>query len=384
MANAGARPPPTRELTKLREPATSARTMRSQRADTVQFRYASRMDSLVDTADSADPAPPPSAGATGRNDVIDALKYFAIALVILTHVLRLRAEFIELSPELLRTIVSFNLPLFTFLSGWVLWGREGKSPVRFMRGKVLGLLVPYFAWIAVEMPLRHVRPSGYLARLWEAALTPMAGMQMWFLWALFCMFAVFTVGRLVSRSDWWTAALALGVGSIALFIPGGANGLNRVVWLYPYLALGYLIARHRASAAPVRRAGDRCRSHGVRGPERDWERARCRCSSPPGSPARLPPAASSGSCRPTATRALAPLGRRTLGVYGAQMVVFRFLIVGQGWPGALASWAIVLAASTAVAFALERFAVTRAVFLGQWPRKVAEANRRRGARVVSA
>jgi fucose 4-O-acetylase-like acetyltransferase len=69
------------------------------------------------------------------------------------------------------------------------------------------------------------------------------------------------------------------------------------------------------------------------------------------------------------SRTLAPLGRRTLGIYGWQMVVFPFLVVGQGWSGAVASWAIVLAVSTALAFVLDRFVVTRAVFLGQWPRK---------------
>jgi len=338
-------------------------------ASTRRFRYAVRMDSM-DTSASVEPTiePPTQAASSGRSDVVDALKYFAIALVILTHVLRLRAEFIHLSPGLLRTIVSFNLPLFTFLSGWVLWGREGKSPVRFMRGKVLGLLVPYFAWIAVEMPLRHVQPPGYLARLWEAALTPMAGMQMWFLWALFWVFAVFTAGRLISRSDLWTAALALGVGSIALFIPGGANGLNRVVWLYPYLALGYLAAKHRTSLrrfdvpatgvatlafAVLSLVGARTLpaqfAAGVAGTVAACGIFRLMPAGPP--------------------RSIAPLGRRTLGVYGAQMVVFPFLIVGQGWPGALASWAIVLAVSTAAAFALDRFTVTRAVFLGQWPRK---------------
>jgi fucose 4-O-acetylase-like acetyltransferase len=311
---------------------------------------------------------PAAVAPARRNDVIDALKYFAIALVILTHVLRLRREFIHLSPDLLRIIVSFNLPLFAFLSGWVLAGREGRHPLLFMRGKFLGLLVPYLAWIAVEMPLRHVPPSGYLARLGNALLNPMFGMQMWFLWALFWMFAIFTAGRVVSQSDWWTLALAVAVGSIALFIPGGANGLNRIAWLYPYLILGYLVSKRRATlrrfdawataaALPLFAAvsvfGSRVLplqlAAGVAGTV-------AACGIFRFMPAQVP-------------RALAPLGRRTLGIYGAQMVVFPFLIVGRGWAGAIASWAIVLAASTVVALVLDRFTFTRAVFLGQWPRK---------------
>ena len=304
-----------------------------------------------------------------RNDLIDALKFFAIALVILTHVLRLRGEFVHLSPGLVNAIVLFNLPLFTFLSGWVLFGREGSHPVRFLRGKALGLLVPYFAWISIEMPLRHVVPSGYLARLVHALLDPMAGMQMWYLWALFCMFGVFTLARLVSQADWWTASVGAAVGCIALFIPGGASGLDRITWLYPYLVFGYLAARHRgrlrrydtfvAIAAVIVFA--------VLGLH----------------PSRFLPlqfaAGVAGTVASCALFALVPrdalslpaaFGRRSLGIYGSQMVVLPFLIVGLGWPGAIATWIVVLGASTAIALVLDRFTPTRAVFLGQWPRKL--------------
>jgi len=305
---------------------------------------------------------------SGRNDLIDALKFFAIALVILTHVLRLRGEFIHLSPGLLRVIVSFNLPLFTFLSGWVLAGREGTHPVRFLRGKAMALLVPYFAWIAVEMPLRHVQPSGYLARLYHAALDPMAGMQMWYLWALFVMFVVFTLSRIVSRSEWWTAAVALAVGSIALFIPGGASGIDRVTWLYPYLILGYLCSIHR----PALRRFDRLAT----------AVALVAFAALSAAPSALLPfkfatgvAGTVAACGlfgllpRTALAWPAKAGRLSLGIYGWQMVVFPFLIVGLGWPGAVSSWFIVLAVATGLSFVLNRFVPTRAVFLGQWPRK---------------
>ena len=333
--------------------------------------YAGRMHQRRDTEsrtgapETTDVAP---VRPSGRNDLIDALKFFAIALVILTHVLRLRGEFVHLSPGLLRVIVSFNLPLFTVLSGWVLAGREGTHPVRFLRGKAMGLLVPYFAWIAVEMPLRHVVPSGYAARLYHALLDPMSGMQMWYLWALFWMFAVFTAGRLVSRSDWWTATLAVAVGCVALFIPGGASGVDRVVWLYPYLVVGYLAARHRVRL----RRFDRVATAG----------SVAAFAVLSAYPTRLLPlqfatgvAGTVAACGlfqlvPRGALAWPALaGRRSLGIYGSQMVVLPFLIVGLGWPGAIASWAIVLGVSSALAFALDRLVWTRAVFLGQWPRR---------------
>ena len=145
------------------------------------------------------------------------------------------------------------------------------------------------------------------------------------------------------------------MGCVALFIPGGANGLNRIAWLYPYLVLGYLVSKRRAQ---LRRFD---------GPVTVVSALAFGALS--AANARILPAqfatgtagavAACGIFRflpAAASRVLAPLGRRTLGIYGAQMVVFPFLVVGQGWAGAFASWAIVLAVSTAVALLLDRFA----------------------------
>ena len=63
------------------------------------------------------------------------------------------------------------------------------------------------------------------------------------------------------------------------------------------------------------------------------------------------------------------VGQKTLGVYGAQMMVLPFVMVGSGWIGAIASEITVMATSTAIAWALGLNTVTRALFLGQWPKK---------------
>jgi cyanate permease len=85
-------------------------------------------------------------------------------------------------------------------------------------------------------------------------------------------------------------------------------------------------------------------------------------------------------------RALMPqawLGQRSMGVYGGQMVLLPFLIVGAGWgpelrlpyltlgagwAGALASWALVLGAVALLTWVLERIPPLTWVFLGQWPK----------------
>ena len=62
-------------------------------------------------------------------------------------------------------------------------------------------------------------------------------------------------------------------------------------------------------------------------------------------------------------------GQKTLGIYGAQMLVLPYVMVGEGWAGAIASEITVMASATTIAWALSLSQVTRAVFLGQWPRK---------------
>lgn len=318
---------------------------------------------------SAEATAVPSAktvAASERDLKVDALKCLAILLVIATHILSLRREFQQVAPSLVTWIVAFDMPLFAALSGWVLAGREGDHPGRFLRRKVLTLYVPYFAWIAVEAPLRRVTVAGVPFRLWQALVSPHAGMQMWFLAVLFWMFVVFTLTRLVSRSDIWTGAVALAVGAVGLFPRLTIMGVDKIAWLYPFFVLGYLLARNRGELHKLVSVG--------------WAAAAAMAAL-----AVLGHAALAGSylaalalsgavaavyfVLPHAILAAqAWLGRRTLGVYGAQMVVLPFLIVGSGWIGAISSWTLVAVAATLVAFALEHVPVARAVFLARWPR----------------
>jgi len=315
----------------------------------------------------ASAAPTAAPRPAGRNDLIDALKLYAMGLVVLTHVLGLRPEFRDLSPRTVDIMVTFNMPLFTFLSGYVLFGREGAGPVRFIRGKVLALLVPYLAWILVELPIRHYPPSAWLPRLGQALIDPHAGMQMWFLWLLFWLFVIFTAVRLVSKDDRWLGVGAVAMGATLLLGTTTTFGLDKIMWLYPFFILGYLVAKHREKLKRL----DLWFAIGslVAFPALlVW--------APPGVGVRFATAlagmgASWAIFRPLPPRILAPLGfvgQKTLGLYGWQMVVLPFLIVGTGWLGAAVSWTLVMVVATLLTLVLERTVFTRAVFLGQWPR----------------
>lgn len=304
-----------------------------------------------------------------RNRRIDALKFLAIAMVVLQHVLNLRWEFKGLAPWLVEAMMAFNMPLFIFMSGYVLLGREGRSPVHFLRGKALAILVPYFAWILVGLPLRGIPVTDWPARLARAAIDPSAGLQMWFLYVLFISFLVFAVVRALSRgSHMALAASGIVVAVLPLLPIAHTNLANRLAWLYPFLIAGYLVAARRRRlqgwdiliaiagliAFPVLFAAgidgvlDRF-AIGLAGIAGSW-----------------------GVMRLQPDRVIAPLawgGERTLGMYGGQMVLMPFLVTGSGWLGAIATWLLVVFGALGLTVLLERTAVTRALFLGRWLRR---------------
>lgn len=307
-----------------------------------------------------------------RNELVDALKAFAIALVVLQHLLNLRPEFKTLpgAPQLVDAMFAFDMPLFTLLSGYVLVGREGPTPLRFLKGKALALLVPYLAWISLVMPLRHLPPADWLPRLGRALVNPHAGFQMWFLWVLFAMFIVFTLVRTLTRGS----DIALGVSALllaaALYLRlPDMLGLDKLCWLYPFLVAGYLIAKYRTQMRP---ADPWIAAVGIIGfPLLLW------LDSP--EPALRVVTAAVGTAAAWGVYRLLPekliswqawAGAKTLGIYGAQMLVLPFVMVGGGWGwfGVAASEITVMTAAILVTLVLERTAFTRAVFLGQWPR----------------
>jgi len=264
-------------------------------------------------------------------------------------------------------MLSFDMPLFTFLSGYVLPGREGTKPSAFLRGKALVLLVPYFAWVTVEMLQRRTPPALWATRLFNAAIQPHLGYQMWYLWVLFALFVVFTLARVVSRSDIWLGALAVAMGSTLFFAAPTVAGIDKIVWLFPFFVLGYLCGKHRAA---LRRYDVAWAVGGVAGfAVLTWLRL-------PGVVPAFATAIAGISASWVLYRLLpkpvisaqAWVGRKTLGIYGGQMVLLPYLVVGSGWPGVIASEVLVMAGATLLAWALGFTTFTRAAFLGQWPK----------------
>lgn len=298
----------------------------------------------------------------GRSDLIDALKFFAISLVVLQHLFNLRIEFKFLAPGLVDALYAFNMPLFVFLSGYVLLGRERDSALTFISQRAVALLVPYVSWILVVMPLRHFEPAEWGPRILEALVDPHRGFQMWFLLVLFWALALLRLGLMVSSTTWWVAGFGIAVTLALNASAGVGRGLDKLAWLFPFLVAGYLVSRHRE---PLRRAIPAFTVAGIAGFSAavwfgfpyEWRYVTAAAGI----------AASWGLYRLLPPRLLswqAWAGKRSLGIYGGQMVVFPFVLVGSGWLGAAASFVTVTAASLGLTLVLERTWLTRGLFLG--------------------
>ncbi len=200
----------------------------------------------------------PSRARMSRDLRLDAIKGVAIAMVVLGHAL-----YGGLGPDaannpVTQVIESFNMPLFMFLSGWVLWrpGRDGLGAPGFVAKRARRLLVPYFVWLVpyyvVYRQQIGVRPLDFFL---GAVIDPNGFGKLWFLYVLFVGSVLLFALRRVFADDSLMAAgciLVWCVTGIGFF--GGLSGFGilNLQWLFPFLALGYFASRMQARAPTER------------------------------------------------------------------------------------------------------------------------------------
>ena len=151
----------------------------------------------------------------------------------------------------LNVAYSFHMPLFTFLSAYVLFGREG-APLSMLGKRVVGLVLPYLVWVGVSYASSgpYTLP-GLIEHFRQRLIYPQSPGAAWFLYALFGCFVVFAVVRAAGGRDWMIVASAVLVGGIVVLpVPGGdVFGILDVAWIYPFFVMGYLFAEHAPALA---------------------------------------------------------------------------------------------------------------------------------------
>lgn len=212
-----------------------------------------------------------SASASGtpraRDASVDALRGLAIILVVLGHAILDAGAVLHGGPRMvnmgpfwiplstassvpLSLLYSFHMPLFAFVSGLVMWSPRERPLRHGISSRARGLLVPYAAWFLVLYAINwSPHPAGGFGSALLDALVGRGGL--WYLYALFVCTTVVLCLAKSPRSRFVLPASALVAVAFStgwLFAVPDFLYLSWVLWIYPFVVLGYLVAPLRTQA----------------------------------------------------------------------------------------------------------------------------------------
>jgi fucose 4-O-acetylase-like acetyltransferase len=144
------------------------------------------------------------------------------------------------------------LPLFAFLSGYVL-GRPGViRPREYFVRRTVGLMVPYLCWEVfyglVAGPMLPGGLGGAAAYFGGTLANPHLEGRMWYLYVLWLALVLTGLLRIISVENPWV--LGLSVAVVMIWPWWGA--FKRLQWIYAYVVLGLLARRFEAAWLPRR------------------------------------------------------------------------------------------------------------------------------------
>lgn len=182
-----------------------------------------------------------------RNLNIDALKGFAILLVVLGHSIQTNLTNFD-DNIIFRVIYSFHMPLFMFLSGFIAYKtKEFNLKLLFKKFKIL--VIPFISWYLVSYILKGYYSSiNFQEYIIRCVKSPDWGL--WFLWVVFLCFCVLTIAMRLNKY--------LGDFSILLcfiilkLIPINIFGFSLLKWHFAFFALGFIVAKYKKNIAKIK------------------------------------------------------------------------------------------------------------------------------------
>ena len=121
-----------------------------------------------------------------RNRFIDSVRGLAISIVVLGHAIQ-KCNGMDPSSPVQIVIMTFWMPLFFLISGYLCGMSSNKDYVGAVKRKVVRLLLPYIAWQQIHYFLSVIRHGNYSisCQLWGILES-----DFWFLRLLFCVYLV--------------------------------------------------------------------------------------------------------------------------------------------------------------------------------------------------
>lgn len=184
-----------------------------------------------------------------RELIPDLLRGFAIILVVFGHCIQegsgaaYRTEQLYFDDRLYQFIYSFHMSLFMMISGYLNWkgiegARERASRISLVRRRAASLLIPVFAWTALDyvriLVVNHLsgepQPEALVFVYFYNALN-----NLWFLWAVWWCFLVVFVMHCFLRDNIVIYVLCF----LALFVIPDGLGLGAYKYMLPYFLFGY-------------------------------------------------------------------------------------------------------------------------------------------------
>lgn len=186
------------------------------------------------------------------------LQGFSMLLVVIGHVSLTNLPGDPSTPiatGIERTIYTFHMPLFIFISGWLFYYtciRIGKSYKEMLISKVKRLAVPFLAFTLVTMALKIAFPQlmHRVVNMTEIIDTfilfrsnPLG--EMWFIVVLFELMLFYPLYKLITKSK---ALSALGLGGAVLINMSGITisyfNIGRVTYMLPFFVAGILCSKY--------------------------------------------------------------------------------------------------------------------------------------------
>lgn len=183
--------------------------------------------------------------AVGRDLGLDAIKALATLLVIIGHVIQYTNVDFDNS-IFFRVIYSFHMPLFMFVSGYLVPKTAGDG---FLTSKFKQLVVPFLLWSVLLISLDNfaaIQAGGVYVlfdRFHQMVLRPDNG-GLWFLWVLFLNFLMFTL--LEGKYRLALSAVVIVTLTILQFLDRDFTlfGLGLFRWHYFFFLFGFLAGNY--------------------------------------------------------------------------------------------------------------------------------------------
>ena len=174
-----------------------------------------------------------------REKYIDTLKGVAILLVVVGHSIQTNISDFD-SNVVFRIIYSFHMPLFMFLSGYVIYGHIHSPLSGWLIDKFKRLVIPFLSW-AIIMKLINYNSDSFTQYFFKLYHSPDNGL--WFLWVLFINYCI--LGTILQFGKSLKEVKLLLTIIILYLTPISVLGFYWIKWLFPFFATGYILGEYK-------------------------------------------------------------------------------------------------------------------------------------------